>query len=139
MAKKPKILILDDSQIVTEMTGFLMERLGYETIKFTDGHEVIQYIEDGDDVYPDLIICDHYLGSRSNIRKTGIKVLRKLQEYGVDIPVIIASGVNNEQIIDKYFEIGASGYVSKDCPNYIDELERVVLRVMQKRNKQKKQ
>jgi CheY-like chemotaxis protein len=130
MNKQHKIMIVDDSQIVTELTAFLLENLGYETVQFTDGEKAVEYLDSTENPYPELIVCDHYLGSRSDIRKNGFKILHKLKQFGVNIPVVIASGTNDERVIDKYYEMGVSGFVSKDTPNYIDELERVVMKTL---------
>jgi two-component system phosphate regulon response regulator PhoB len=130
MEKQHKIMIVDDSQIVTELTAFIMEQLGYETVQFTDGQQAIEYLDATENPFPELIVCDHYLGSRSDIRKNGFRILNKLKQYGVHIPVVIASGTNDERVVNKYYEMGVSGFVSKDTPNYIDELERVVMKTL---------
>jgi CheY-like chemotaxis protein len=123
-------MVIDDSAIVTQLTAFIMEQLGYEAIQFTDGQSALDYLNSNETTYPDLIVCDHYLGSRSIVRKNGFKILKKLSQFGVDIPVIIASGATDQRIVDKYYDIGVIGYVSKDTPNYIDELERNVIKVI---------
>ena len=133
MMKQHKIMIVDDSQIVTELTAFLMENIGYETVKFTNGTDALDYLDSTENPYPELIVCDHYLGSRGDIRKNGFRILSKLKQFGVDIPVVIASGTNDERVIEKYYEMGVSDFVSKDTPNYIDELERVVLKTLSKK------
>jgi CheY-like chemotaxis protein len=127
-----KILILDDSEIVTEMTAFLMEKEGYSTIKFTEGKDVLEYIENTENTFPNLIIADHSLTTKGGVRKTAFKILSKLKSFGVDIPVIMASGNCNKSVIDKYMELGIKSYICKDEMDYIDILIRETKNILEK-------
>ena len=129
-------MIVDDSQIVTELTAFLLENLGYETVQFTEGRMAIEYLDDTESPYPDLIVCDHYLGTKGDIRKTGYRILNKLEQYGIHIPVVIMSGNSNDRIIDKYFELGVDAYVCKDQDNFIDDLEEEIEYILNKQQKE---
>jgi len=125
-----KILILDDSEIVTEMTAFIMEKEGYNTIKFTEGNGVLEYIENTENTFPNLIIADHSLTTKGGVRKTAFKILSKLKSFGVDIPVIITSGNCKESVINKYKELGVVSYICKDEDNYINILTKEVERII---------
>jgi CheY-like chemotaxis protein len=125
-----RVLILDDSEIVVQLTAFLIEQLGYEPIMFTKSKDVLEYIDSSENPYPNLIIADHSLTTMSDVRKTAFKMLQKLKSYGVDIPVIIASGHCSKTIIDKYMKLGVKSYVCKDEMDYIDVLSDEVKKVI---------
>ena len=131
MGKKIKsVLILDDSEIVVHLTAFLVGNLGYEPITFTKSKDVLSYIEMSENPYPDLIIADHALTTMGEVRKTAFKMLQKLKTFGVDIPVIIASGNCSKNVIEKYKELGVKSYICKDEIDYIDILSEEIKQVL---------
>ena len=85
-----QILILEDSEIIAAMHTFMVEEfLGYKTIEFTNGDDVIDFITDKNKKYPDLIVVDHNLSS-GDVRKTGLALLKTLKKCEVYIPVIVS-------------------------------------------------
>lgn len=123
-----QVLILDDSEIVASLTAFLVENIGYDTIKFTSGEDALDYLENSENKYPKLIIADHFLTSGGGVRKTGYKVLSKLKSFGINIPVIMFSGNCKKSVIEKYMKLGVVSYICKDDDNFmVNLLEQVAL------------
>jgi DNA-binding NarL/FixJ family response regulator len=98
---------------------------------FTKSKDVLEYIDSSENPYPNLIIADHSLTTMGDVRKTAFKMLQKLKTFGVDIPVIIASGNCSKSVIDKYMKLGIKSYVCKDEMDYIDVLSEEIKKVVE--------
>ena len=75
---------------------------------------------------PDLVILDIRMEGID-----GIEVLRRMREAGNKTDVIMVTGVNEQEFMDRATELGAIGYIRK--PLVLEELEKVVLnRILKK-------
>jgi PAS domain-containing protein len=59
---------------------------------------------------PDIILSDYFLGLRFN----ALGALEVLQESGLDIPLIVLTGVVNEETVVECMRRGAADYLFKD-------------------------
>ncbi len=112
MAKKEKILIVEDEEPI--MMG-LRENLvvaGYNVVEATTGTEGL---EKGLKERPDLILLDLMLPGMS-----GYEVCRELRDKGMHMPIIMLTA--RQEDFDKLhgFEMGADDYVTK--PFSVEEL-----------------
>jgi CheY-like chemotaxis protein len=122
---KKQVLILDDSEIVGNLTAFILDKHNVKSVVFTKGVEALNYLTDEENPYPSLIIIDHYLSTINAVRRTGLMVLKALHKYGADIPVIVLSGVTDVRIKQKYLDIGVSDFVSKNDIDFMDSGKKV--------------
>jgi len=103
-----KILIADDHSIVREGLKQYVKTL--DEVKLIDeavnGNEAWSKIKDGD---YDLVILDVSMPGLS-----GLDVLQKIKERNLKTPVLILSVHPQEQYAIHAFNLGASGYISKD-------------------------
>ena len=92
----PHILVVDDDADLLELVTLVLKRSQYQVTALQDGTKVIPTIED---VAPDIILMDIYLGSTDgrNICKN-LKTNDKFQ----DIPVILysAGNITSQSIIE---------------------------------------
>lgn len=99
---KPKILIVDDSQINRMM---LAELLGdeYEILEAADGHEAISVISVNPDEI-DLVVLDLIMPVMD-----GFKTLAVMKERGwlTSIPVIVVSADDDNVSMEKVYDMGA--------------------------------
>lgn len=102
---KPKILVVDDERAVAFLLTRSLESAGCEVTTVADGLEayelalVTQF---------DVILIDHLLPGL-----LGQEVVQRWRQAGLKTPVIIVSGVANEEDIVRSLESGASDYVRK--------------------------
>jgi PAS domain S-box-containing protein/putative nucleotidyltransferase with HDIG domain len=68
----------------------------------------------------DLLLLDHHLPDMD-----GLDVLRTLVHAGVQVPVVMVTGVGDEDLVVKALRLGAANYVPKQG-NYLETLAHVV-------------
>jgi DNA-binding NarL/FixJ family response regulator len=110
-----KVLVADDQKLFREM---LIDHLRQET-----DIEVVGEAESGAETLekaaaltPDILLLDIQLGDMD-----GLEVTEKVKEQVPAIKVVLLTGFHNEEYIYRGFQVGASGYLSKDT-----SLERVL-------------
>lgn len=101
----PKILIADDSETITTLLTTALESNGYEVSVASDGHQAYQL---GIDSEHDLAILDQLMPGL-----LGIEVIEKWREEGIESPVIILTGVDDERTAVESLDRGAVDYVRK--------------------------
>lgn len=101
------ILVIDDSNTNLVLLESLFKRSGYSVRSATCAKDGLQTMEKG---LPDLIFLDLVMPDVDGFEF--IRILRKNNEWK-DIPVIILSAVNEEEVITKSIELGANDYLTK--------------------------
>ncbi|MFH1356083.1 MAG: response regulator [bacterium] len=111
MTEKKKILIVDDNEDLVQVIRFILEAHGYETY---EAHEGIRATEMAHKIKPDVILLDINIPAGS-----GETVLKNLQKhYETDkIPVIIISGIDDDERIKKILAAGAKIFLQKPFEN----------------------
>lgn len=100
------ILVVDDETSLRNTFRIFLERAGYETViavgSFNEAVEAIS-----SKIF-DLIITDIVLGSHS-----GIDLLKKIREFGIDCPVVIVTGYPHVDTASDAVRLGAFDYIPK--------------------------
>ena len=111
MAKKTRILLIEDEEKIARFVELELLHEGYEVTKAMDGRSGLELAETGDF---DLLLLDIMLPELN-----GIEVLRRLRKTS-DVPVIMLTARDN--VFDKVtgLDMGADDYVTK--PFQIEEL-----------------
>ena len=106
-----RILIMDDEEIVREVTAIMLDKLGYEVFTVEDGEEALTlYQEAKEDGRPiDVVIMD--LTIRGGMG--GVETMTKLQEIDPDVIAIVSSGYSNDPVMSDYKDYGFSGVLTK--------------------------
>jgi CheY-like chemotaxis protein len=104
---KRKILLIDDSEITLAMEKAVLEARGYEvkaTSTLMEFEKVLQAWR------PDLILTDIHMPEAK-----GTDICRTLKnEYGTqDIPIVLFSSLNDEELETLAEAVGADGFLSK--------------------------
>lgn len=85
---------------------FRLKRDGHEVIVTQDGREALAKIADH---LPDLVITDIMMPYSS-----GLEVISAVrQKYTQKIPIIILSGMGQEEVVLEAFTLGADDYITK--------------------------
>ena len=101
------ILIVEDDESAALLLTKILETLGYKT-KFADGGvEALKQIQK---IRPDLVLLDIMMPGMD-----GSEVLSKIKNNPEtkDIPVIIVTALTDIKMVEKHFQWGASGYITK--------------------------
>lgn len=121
-----RILVMDDEDIIRDVTRHILEQLGYDVALARDGEEAIQIYQQAqqcgrpfDAVIMDLTVPGGMGG------KEAIKRLRTIDPH---VKAIVASGYSNDPIMAHYQAHGFDGVITK--PYRIEELRQVLYRVL---------
>ena len=105
--ERRKILIIDDSEITLAMEKSVLEARGYEV----EAASTLQQFEALLKTFrPNLILTDIHMPEAK-----GTDICRTLKnEYGTaDIPIVLFSSLNDEELEKLAEQVGADGFLSK--------------------------
>lgn len=115
-----KILLVDDDPDLLDVTAYALRREGFDVLLAADG---LQALHRWEAEQPDLVVLDVGMPHLS-----GLDVCRKIRQTS-DTPIIMLSGVSDEQRVLNAFENGADDYVRKPfSPKQLALRVRAVLR-----------
>jgi len=118
MAKKIKILTVDDEiGIVSFLYDFFVAR-DFEVLQATNGKDALDIIRKEK---PPIVLLDIMLGRGMS----GIDVLKEIRSIDKDIKVVMMTGVKDKDISEEAMGLGATDYITK--PLSLAYLDKVVL------------
>jgi DNA-binding NtrC family response regulator len=120
---KPRILIVDDEEIVVRSCLRILEDDRYDVDSVADGWEALRRIDENG---VDVLVLDIMMP-----RIDGLQVLQHVKERHPDIDVIMMTGLSQIQTAVRAMKLGAFDYLSK--PFDPDELKLVVERALERR------
>jgi DNA-binding response OmpR family regulator len=101
-----KILAADDQPLILKSIGHKLKQSGYDIIYAKDGQEAIELF---DSEKPDLAILDLNMPV-----KTGFDVIEHIRKIRQSqVPIIVMSGNEEENIIVDTFNLGVDDYIEK--------------------------
>jgi len=118
-SKEEKILIVDDSMTQAVQFQLLLEEEGYITALAGNGVEAMEYLDKNCQHLPDLILSDINMPEMD-----GFELCTTVKKRYSDIPVILITAQNNEEVIARSFKLGAIDYLPKTF-SVIELLSRV--------------
>jgi len=101
-----RILIAEDDDLMRKTLEFRLKRDGHQVIVTHDGREALEKIAEH---LPDLVITDIMMPYSSGLEIIG--AVR--QNYTQKIPIIILSGMGQEDVVLEAFTLGADDYITK--------------------------
>lgn len=101
-----KILIIDDEPVIRGLLKVSLEKNGYTALTAVNGSEGLRKIEVED---PDLVILD------LNLPETkGLETVKKFMEFvRSNIPIIVLTALNDDQLGMQAIQLGAEDYLVK--------------------------
>ena len=122
MAGDGLVLLVDDEEMVRRVTTRMLNRMGFEVITAKDGQEAVDVFSgrSGD------IRC--VLLDLTMPRMDGDSAFSALRQIRHDIPVILTSGYNEQEVQDRFAGRDMAGFVQK--PFKMEELHAALRRVL---------
>lgn len=112
-----RVLVIDDSEEIREfLSEYILRPKGFEVLTASNG---LMGLEMAIAKEPNLMIVDQQMP-----RLTGLEVLEKLKERGIEIPAILATAHGSEETAVAAFRLGIRDYVIK--PFDADEISESV-------------
>ncbi len=102
-----KVLIIDDQEIIVNMTARTVTRLGYQATTRTDSLEAFELLSSKPD-YFDLVITDQTMPGL-----TGDQLTAKILSIRPDMPIILCTGYSSRINAEKAEQLGVSAFILK--------------------------
>ncbi|OGU13902.1 MAG: hypothetical protein A2076_13330 [Geobacteraceae bacterium GWC2_53_11] len=102
-----KILIVDDDIFVREMLSSILEGSGYTIVTAENGLEALEKCIADSTI--DLIVSDVNMPEMD-----GIQLIKEIRRQGLDVPIIMVTGVSSISVAVDALSSGAIDYVLKD-------------------------
>jgi len=116
-----RVLVIDDSQEIRDfLCEYILQPKGFEVMQAAKG---LIGLEIAIAKEPELMIVDQQMP-----RLTGLEVLEKLKERGIEIPAILATAHGSEETAVAAFRLGIRDYIIK--PFDADEISESVDRAL---------
>jgi diguanylate cyclase (GGDEF)-like protein len=104
---KQRVLVADDDPTIRLLAKLAMEQAGFKVIEATDGLRAIESIQLA---MPDLVLLDVTMPGLDGFATC--KALRRMPE-GERVPIIIITGLDDVESINRAYDAGATDFVSK--------------------------
>jgi PAS domain S-box-containing protein len=114
------VLLVDDEETVRGIGREMLQELGFETITANDGREALETVKNNPAIT--LVILDLTMPCMD-----GEQCFRELKQIRPDIKVIMSSGYNEQEVIQKFAGKGLSGFIQK--PYKLSVLKTAVMAV----------
>ena len=116
------ILLVDDEMVNLEVTGDLLEIMGYKVYRASSGQEAVAvYLEKREKI--DLVILDMIMPGIS-----GGETWELLREINPGLPVLLSSGYSNNSQVEQLMEMGCRGFLQK--PFHAEELSQKIREIL---------
>ncbi|MBI5194006.1 MAG: response regulator [Nitrospirae bacterium] len=121
-----RVLIMDDEEIIRELTEEMLKKLGYDVVSAKDGREAIELYKNAMHTGSPFsaVIMDLTVPGGMG----GAVAIKKLIEEDPSVKAIVSSGYSNDIMIAEYKKYGFSGFIVK--PYRFSDLSRVVHEVI---------
>jgi CheY-like chemotaxis protein len=129
MAGKGKVLLVDDEEIILDVSREVLQFLGYEAAFAREGLAAIElYKQEKEAGRPfDLVIIDLTIPDGMGGRET----IERLRSYDPGVKAVVSSGYANDPVVQDFASCGFSGRLTK--PYRINEMK-ALLEDMIKKN-----
>ena len=104
-----KILIVDDEEVIVELTALLLRGRGFEILTAYNGEECLELVKSEQ---PSLVLLDYMMPVMD-----GETALKEIVEHYPDSYVIMFTGKGSEEVAVRLMKIGAADYLQKPFVN----------------------
>lgn len=102
-----RFLVVDDDAVTRLMLCRFLEKLGYQAVAAGNGQESLERVEEE---MPDVVLMDAKMPVMDGFDAT--IELRKRPDAR-HIPIIMITGLNDDESVDRAFEVGATDFITK--------------------------
>jgi two-component system response regulator ChvI len=105
-ARARRILVVDDDDLFRESIAGNLSESGFDVAAFPDGNRFLDFLGGGET--GDIVLLDWKMPGM-----TGIQVLHRIRELGIDLPVIFLTHLNEQIYEERALGGGAVDFVEK--------------------------
>ena len=121
-----KVLLMDDEEMILEVSSAMLKRLGYDVIVAQDGAEAINYYRQATMAGEpfDAVILDLTVPGGLGAKET----IADLQHINPQAKVVVSSGFSDDPLKTDFHEYGFSGFMPK--PYNLTQLSAVMHKIL---------
>jgi CheY-like chemotaxis protein len=108
------ILVADDNRSVRIVAERMLKRMGFEVLTATDGKNAVEIFHQNCDEI-NCVILDLTMPNMD-----GKEALEKIRKQRKDVPIILSSGYNEQDVTQRFNENDLAGFIQK--PFHYDDL-----------------
>lgn len=126
MTSKGKVLLMDDEQIILDVTLEVLKFLGYDVMFAKDGETAYDlYVREKNAGAPfDIVILDLSVPDGMGGKETIVK----LRAFDPQVKAVVSSGYSNDPAVQDFTKYGFSGKLSK--PYKITDMKQILEQLM---------
>ncbi len=122
--RNERILFVDDEEMLAELGGDMLRRLGYDVTVRSNSNEAMETFQSNPEAF-DVVITDQTMPDMS-----GSELSIELLKIRPDIPIILCTGYSKKITKEKALRLGIRKYLTK--PYETKELARFVHELLEK-------
>ena len=120
-SKGGTVLLVDDDPHVRTVGSHMLSRLGFRVLTATDGFEAVEVFR-AEKEKIDCVLLDLTMP-----RMNGEEAFRELRRLKPDVRVILSSGYNEQEVIQRFSGKGLAGFIQK--PYTLSKLQETINRI----------
>jgi PAS domain S-box-containing protein len=101
------ILVVDDEESVRKLTRRALEHTGLSVLCASDGEEAVQIFRENADIIACVVL------DLTMPRKDGMQTFAELRDIRPDVPVLLASGFDENELSQRFTGQGLAGFLQK--------------------------
>lgn len=101
-----RILLIEDDTLIQKTVNLKLRKEGFDVICCDDGKAGLEKLKE---LLPDIVLTDLMLPYASGLEI--VSAAKAITEKS--IPVIVFSGMGQEQVVEEAFQLGADDYITK--------------------------
>jgi PAS domain S-box-containing protein len=105
--EKKVILLVDDEEMIVNVTGQILDRLGYKVVTRTNSLDALEEFQEKPEEF-DLVITDQVMPNM-----TGTELAKEMLSIKKDLPVILCSGYPEQIKLEELEKIGIRQFIMK--------------------------
>lgn len=118
------VLVVDDEEMVRDVARMMIESFGFTVFTARDGAEGLEVVESGQEL--DAVLLDLTMP-----RMSGDETFRAIHRLRPNLPVILVSGYNEQEVNEQFVGRGIAGFIQK--PFQLAELRDKLRAVLEKK------
>ena len=128
MASKGRVLLMDDEQIILDVTNEVLRFLGYDVMFAREGAAAIEmYKKEKQNGTPfDVVILDLSVPEGMDGKET----IARLKEFDPSVKAVISSGYSHDPVVQNFTAYGFSGKLTK--PYKINDMKEMLEQLLNK-------
>lgn len=112
------VFFVDDDKMILNLLEYtLKNKRDYDVKTFFTGEDCLAQLK----LNPDLIVLDHIFKSNGKSGKNGLEILKEIKHFNKNLPVIILTSQEDQNLADEFLSNGAAKFIPKN-DYFIDAL-----------------